>query len=236
MNTKPMLVGLEQAPLNDQIELLLEFPSRLVPMLRNGEIDVALLPVAALNELPTYHIVSEYCISTEDEVASVALFSQVPMEEIETVILDYQSRTSVMLCKLLFKKYWKKEVKFIVAEGDDYFEQISGRTAGLIIGDRALKFINKSTYLYDLGAAWKSMTGMPFVFAVWVSVNQLPEAFVSQFNKANGVGVSKIDDVIKSIDFPEYDLAFYYKHNMSYSLTDIKRNAIKLYLSEIRDL
>ena len=231
-----MLVGLEQAPLKDQIDLLLQFPSRLVPMLKNGEIDIALLPVAALNELPAYHIVSEYCISTEDEVASVALFSQVPIEEIETVLLDYQSRTSVMLCKLLFKKYWKKEVKFIEADGDDYFKQISGRTAGLIIGDRALKFIDKTNYFYDLGAAWKSMTGMPFVFAVWVSMNQLPEAFVSQFNTANGVGVSNIDDVIKSNEFPEYDLSFYYRQNMSYKLTDIKRNSIKLYLSEIRDL
>lgn len=231
-----MLVGLEQSPIKDQIDLLLEFPSRLVPLLKTGEIDIALLPVAALNEIPAYHIVSDYCISTEDEVASVALFSEVPIEEIETVILDYQSRTSVMLCKLLFKKYWKKDVNFIAAEGDGYFDAISGKTAGLIIGDRALKFYDNSTYRYDLGAAWKNMTGMPFVFAVWVSVDVLSDDFISRFSMANGSGIKNIDQVIGSIDFPAYDLSIYYKKNMSYQLTSIKLDAINFYLREIKDL
>ncbi|MFN5422678.1 MAG: menaquinone biosynthetic enzyme MqnA/MqnD family protein [bacterium] len=153
LNTKPMLVGLDQAPVKDDIELLLEFPSRLVPMLKNGDIDVALLPVAALAELTEYHIVSDYCISTEDEVASVAIYSQVPLDEVKTVILDYQSRTSVMLCKLLFKKHWNKEVTFIAAERDDYFDDISGSTAGLIIGDRALRYIGQ-LFEHQANACW----------------------------------------------------------------------------------
>ncbi|MFN5422456.1 MAG: menaquinone biosynthetic enzyme MqnA/MqnD family protein, partial [bacterium] len=167
---------------------------------------------------------------------SVAIYSQVPLDEVKTVILDYQSRTSVMLCKLLFKQHWNKEVTFIAAERDDYFDDISGSTAGLIIGDRALRYIGKSTYHYDLGSAWKAMTGMPFVFAVWVSVNKLSEEFVERFSKANGLGVNHIDAVIQQINFPEYDLSVYFKKNISYPLTDIKRNAIKSFLEQIKDL
>ena len=231
-----MLMGLTQTPIKDEIELYLEFPSRLVPLLKNGDIDIALLPVVALAELSDYHIVSDYCISTEDEVASVAIFSQVPLEEIEAVILDYQSRTSVMLTKFLFKKYWKKEVRFVPALQEDYYDQISGNTAGLIIGDRALKYTGKSTFHYDLGSAWKAMTGLPFVFAVWVSVKEMRKEFLSRFSAANGLGVDNIDEVIDQINFPQYDLSLYFKKNISYPLTEIKRKSIQLFLDQVKDL
>ena len=122
LNTKPLLYGLQHGPIKDEIELMLDYPARLVEMLKTGAIDIGLVPVGALPELGEYHIVSDYCIGTEGEVASVAVFSQVPMEEIETVILDYQSRTSVKLCKLLFDKHWKRAVRFIDATNDDYID------------------------------------------------------------------------------------------------------------------
>ncbi len=236
LNTKPMLAGLGKAPIKDEIELLLEFPSGLVPLLKKGEIDIGLVPVAALAEFPEYHIVSDYCISTNGEVASVAVFSQVPMAEIETIILDYQSLTSVMLCELLLARYWKKSVKFISAENDNYFDLISGTTAGLIIGDRALAYINKSNYQYDLGAAWKAFTGLPFVFAVWVSVKKLDKEFVKRFSEANGVGVIEIDQVIDGLVFPDYNLSTYFKENISYPLTPTKLASIDLYLKGIKEL
>jgi chorismate dehydratase len=236
LNTKPMLAGLVRAPIKDEIELVLEFPSGLVPLLKNGEIDIGLVPVAALPEFSEYHIVSDYCISTNGEVASVAVFSQVPMAEIETIILDYQSLTSVMLCKLLLARYWKRDVKFVSAENDNYFDLISGTTAGLIIGDRALAYINKSNYHYDLGAAWKAFTGLPFVFAVWVSVKQLDNEFVKRFSEANGVGVNDIDQVVEGLVFPDYDLSTYFKKNISYPLTATKLASIDVYLKGIREL
>ena len=118
MNTKPFIYGLENGPIKDQIELTLDYPANLVKLLKEDKIDIGLVPVGALPGLGEYHIVSDYCIGTEGEVASVAVFSEVPMEEIEEVYLDYQSRTSVLLCKLLFEKHWKKSVKFIPAEDE----------------------------------------------------------------------------------------------------------------------
>ena len=93
-------------PISSQIELIGDYPSRLADMLLNAEIDIGLVPVAVLPKLKEYHIISDFCIGTEGEIASVALFSEVPMQEVKKVLLDYQSQTSVALLKYLMKEYW----------------------------------------------------------------------------------------------------------------------------------
>jgi len=233
LNTKPLLYGLEHGPIKDEIELILDYPARLVEMLKTGAIDIGLVPVGALPELGEYHIVSDYCIGTEGEVASVAVFSQVPMGEIETVILDYQSRTSVKLCKLLFEKHWKKDVVFIDAQHDEYINEIKGTTAGLIIGDRALAYRGKSKYIYDLGFGWKEMTGLPFVFAVWVSLLKVDKEFAINFSREIGKGVLEIDKFNVGLNNKEYDLYYYLTKNISFDFNQKKQEGIKFFLESI---
>ena len=233
LNTKPLLYGLQHGPIKDEIELILDYPARLVEMLKTGEIDIGLVPVGALPELGEYHIVSDYCIGTEGEVASVAVFSQVPMEEIETVILDYQSRTSVKLCKLLFEKHWKRDVKFIDATNDDYIDEIKGTTAGLIIGDRALAYRGRSNYIYDLGLGWKEMTGLPFVFAVWVAKSTMDEAFIKLFSDSTALGLLNMDEIKQHALFKEYDLGLYYSKNISYAFSDSKKIGLRNFIDRV---
>lgn len=230
LNTKPLLYGLQHGPIKDDIELVLDYPARLVEMLKTGVIDIGLVPVGALPELGEYHIVSDYCIGTEGEVASVAVFSQVPMEEIETVVLDYQSRTSVKLCKLLFEKHWRRDVRFVDATNDDYINEIKGTTAGLIIGDRALEYRGRSKYIYDLGLGWKEMTGLPFVFAVWVSKNQTDEKFIRVFSESTAFGFSNLDEIKRSIPTSTYNLEEYYHKNISYDFSGEKRKGLEEFL------
>jgi chorismate dehydratase len=156
-------------------------------MLVNDEIDVGLVPVAIIPLLKEAHIITDYCIGTEGDVASVALFSEVPVEEITTVLLDYQSRTSVNLAKILLKEYWKKDVALVDAK-EDFRSAIKGTTAAIVIGDRALEQRKQSAYVYDLGTAWKAHTGLPFVFAAWVANKELGAAFEDAFNRANAYG------------------------------------------------
>ena len=232
LNTKPFIYGLENSPIKDDIELVLDYPSNLVGLLKKGEIDIGLVPVGALPQLGEYHIVSDYCIGTEGEVASVAVFSEVPMEEIEEVYLDYQSKTSVLLCQLLFEKHWKKPVKFISAEDEGYIDKIKGRTAGLIIGDRALMHRSKFPYIYDLGLGWKEMTGLPFVFAVWVSTENLLEDFITEFNDAISKGVLRIGDVKNDKSF-SYDCQKYFKTNLSYPFNKLKKDGLDKFIKLI---
>jgi chorismate dehydratase len=236
LNTKPLLYGLEHGQMSNEVELVLDYPANLVRLLQSNQIDIGLIPVGALPSLGDYHIISDYCIGTEGEVASVAVFSEVPMEEIDTVLLDYQSRTSVMLCKILFEKHWKKKVQFIDAKDESYIDNIRGNVAGLVIGDRALKIRSKFSYIYDLGLGWKEMTGLPFVFAVWVRKKEISGEFIPLFNEANGMGLSKINLIIDYNNESIYPMDMYFRKNISYRLTEGMRESMSLYLSFLKNI
>lgn len=232
LNTKPLLYGLEHSPIRQQIDILLAYPALLAQQLKAGELDMALLPVAAIGDIDNAQIVGDYGIAAEGNVVSVALFSQKPLEEIDTVILDYQSRTSVRLTQLLFREYWKKDVQFIAAT-PDYIDRIEGNVAGVIIGDRALEQLPNFTHNYDLSQAWMQYTGLPFVFAAWVSNKILPGAFVTAFNEANSLGLKHLDEIAGQYAVPYYDLKTYYKDNICYELNEARRKGLALFLQKI---
>lgn len=229
LNTKPLLFGIKRAEWIQEIELVEEYPSRIAAMLADNRIDVGLVPVAVIPRLSESHIISDFCIGAEGDVASVALFSEVPLDDVQTVLLDYQSNTSVNLARILLRDYWKKDVVFRNAP-EDFRASISGSTAGVVIGDRALEQRKISAYTYDLGAAWKAHTGLPFVFAAWVANKELPAAFIAKFNAANALGIARIPDVVKENPYETYDLTHYYTANISYALTDEKRKGLRLFL------
>jgi chorismate dehydratase len=122
----------------------------------NDEIDMGLVPVAIIPFMREYYINGRYCIGSNGNVASVCLFSETPIEKIERVLLDYQSRTSVELAKVLLKEYWKVSPELVDA-GLDFRDHIKGTTAGVVIGDRALEQRQHSPYVYDLAEAWKGL-------------------------------------------------------------------------------
>jgi len=235
LNTRPLLLGMEQGPFSDSIDLVKSYPSKIAQDLLEDTIDIGLIPVAIMPLLSNPQIVSKYVIGTEGEVASVALFSQVPMDQIEKVYLDYQSRTSVALAKVLLAQYWKKEVEFLIA-AEGYINEISGTTAGIIIGDRALASLKRFEHIYDLGLAWKQHTGLPFVFAAWVANKPIPPKFIEAFDAANAYGLKHLDEVIALIPAAEqvYDLHKYYTENISYEFTEEKKKGLEKFLKLIQ--
>lgn len=236
LNTKPLLYGIKNHPLINEIELVEDYPSKIAQMLIDGEVDLGLIPVAATRRLKSWNIITDYCIGSDGAVASVCLFSDVPIEKMERVLLDYQSRTSVNLAKILLKEYWKANAEVIDAMGEDFRDEIKGTTAGVVIGDRALEQRRKSKYIYDLGEAWKQHTGLPFVFAAWIANKQLPADFIEQFNEANAYGLQNIKEVVTENHFPVFDLTDYYTKHISYHLDERKREGLKLFLEKLRGL
>ncbi|MBO9660683.1 MAG: hypothetical protein J7527_17810, partial [Chitinophagaceae bacterium] len=112
-------------------------------------------------------------------------------------------------------------------------DKISGTTAGLVIGDRALEQRKISTYIYDLGSEWRGITGLPFVFAAWVSTKPLPEDFMRDFDAANALGLKHIDEIVKANPYDVYDLKKYYTVHLSYDLTPAKRMGLERFLNVI---
>ena len=220
----------------NQVDVMEAYPARLATMLLNDEVDVGLVPVAIIPLLKESHVITDYCIGADGEVASVGIFSEVPLEQVEKLLLDYQSRTSVNLARVLLKEYWKMNPVLEDAK-EDFRSHISGTTAGVVIGDRALEQLKISPFFYDLGLAWKQHTGLPFVFAAWVANKTLPEDFQDAFNRANGYGISHIEEVVAAEKpYPVYDLADYYTRNISYRLDDAKRKGLDLFLQKLKEL
>lgn len=234
LNTKPLLYGIVRSKeLLEKIELVIDYPSRIAALLVQGSLDIGLIPVAAIPQLKEWHIISDYCIGAEGAVASVCLFSDVPLDKIARILLDYQSRTSVNLCKVLLKHYWK--INPVLEEAkEDFREHIQGTTAGIVIGDRALEQRLTSPYIYDLAEAWQQFTGLPFVFAAWIANKKLPEDFCNLFNKANAVGLKELDAVVAENAYSLYNLHTYFGENISYHLTEEKRKGLKLFLELLK--
>lgn len=233
LNTLPFLYGINNSDIIDEIDLSLDIPSACANKLLKGEIDLGLVPVAILPELKEYHIISDYCIGAEGKVESVALFSDVALNEIENIYLDYQSKTSVTLVKILAKKLWKITPNWINAT-EGYENKIQGNTAGVIIGDRTFNLPQIFKFKYDLAEEWYNFTGLPFAFACWVSNRELPVSFIQNFNEALKKGVNNIDKVIINEEsISKETLHKYLTQNISYSLDDKKRKAIDEFLKSI---
>jgi chorismate dehydratase len=232
LNTKPLIYGFEHGMMVESVELKIDFPSKIASMLLEDKIDVGLVPVTIIPEMNEHYIISDYCIGCDGEVASVCLFSDVPLNRIEKILLDYQSKTSIELLKILIKESWK--IDPVLEETTcEYQSKISGTTAALIIGDRALEQRKISPYIFDLGLEWKRFTGLPFVFAAWISNKKLPQDFLNSFNEANEAGLNAIEAIVKDNPFPEFNLNEYYNKNISFHLNERKQEALKIFLNKI---
>jgi chorismate dehydratase len=234
LNTAPLIYGLNNSAVHDYIELIPDYPANLARDLKNKKIDLGLVPVAVIPDLDEWHLVGDYCIGSNGAVASVGIFSEVPIEEIKTVILDYQSRTSVELARILLKDYWKVDVEFI-AGSEDFRKDIKGATAAVVIGDRALEQRKISSYIYDLGEAWKDHTGLSFVFAAWIGHHSFDDNFIKLFNEANEYGLKHLHEVIAAHPYTVFDLNEYYTRYIDYKLDESKKKGLQKFLSHLKE-
>lgn len=166
LNTKPLVYGLDAHP--DQFEVRFDVPSRCAELLHEDSVDLGLIP--AIEYLRgEYAIVPDVSIASDGDVATVAVFTRTSIRRIETLALDLSSRTSVALTRVLCAKKWNITPKFTPSEPD--LEAMLRRAdAALVIGDPAFAIDphKHNVEKIDLGAEWKALTGLPFVYAMWV--------------------------------------------------------------------
>jgi chorismate dehydratase len=165
LNTKPLVLGLDARP--DLFSVRFDVPARCAALLHEGRTDLGLSP--AIEYLRgDYRIVPGVAIGSDGPVASVAIFSQVPVDRIATLAMDISSRTSVALTRILCARHWHIAPKLTPAE-PDVRAMLARADAALIIGDPALEIDTDALGLFqiDLGQAWKDMTALPFVYAMW---------------------------------------------------------------------
>lgn len=235
----PFRWALKKSEVLNKIDLQEDIPSICAQKLKFNQVDIALVPVALLAEFPTFEVVSNYCIGAFKKVDSVMLYSDVPLNEMETIVLDYQSLSSINLTKVLCKFFWKINPHFVNAF-PGFEKETKGTKASVVIGDRTFELNGSYKYQYDLAEEWYKFTHLPFVFAAWVSNKKINELFLSEFNSVLKQGIDNIDEALAEIIPDEivknYNLSNYLKNRISYPLDEPKKEAMRKFINYMEEL
>ena len=225
LNAKPLIHGLEEQP---DLDIQLDVPARLLDGLRSGRFDIALLPVIDCQRLPGLRIVPAGGIGCDGPTLTVRIFSPVPIEKIQILAADIESHTSVALARIILARRYGITPN-IVDRGAD------ANTPMLLIGDKVVTHAPTSmSHQLDLGDAWKQLTGMPFVFAVWIArggvdLGDLPK----RLERAKRAGLADLQTIIDRhaipTGWPRQLAVKYLTINLKYDIGPAQLLAIEMF-------
>jgi len=239
-NTYPFMYGLTETGFDKKIVLTTDHPADCAKKLVSREVDIGLIPVAALPAVKDYHIISDYCLGAYGKVRTVLLLSNCPFVRVHTINLDYRSLSSVSLARILAKNSWKRE--FLWKNTSELFDfcNIHEDEAIVLIGDQCFQFEKCFSNKIDLAEEWYKFTGLPFAFACWTANRELDPEFLDEFNEVLGIGVRNIPAVVEKYGnsgaIRGEDLRIYLTENMNFDLNADKRKAINLFLGLMNKL
>ncbi|MFK7927196.1 MAG: MqnA/MqnD/SBP family protein [Myxococcota bacterium] len=215
LNARPLTSRIDR----DRFDVVEGHPSDIAAMLKSGEVDVALVPVAAALTDGDFRVVAQVCIGAEGPVHSVLLVAETPPEEWTKVVLDGVSRTSRTLARLLLTQgplSARVPEGLIIEEAGQMqgLAQAKGTIAGLVIGDAARDLPDRLAVRMDLAELWHEWTGLPFVFAVWAGRPDLPSDVEQHLREAGLAGLAS-----RAQDYSGDDLA-YVTESIRYTLDD----------------
>ena len=244
-NTLPLREGLRDLERTGALTLALDRPSAATRRFARGEFVLGLLPVAAQFSIPEAVQVGKHGIVADGFVGSVGIFAERPLADLDAILLDHDSRSSVLLARVLLKHHWRLGTmtrrgggpRVLPAE-PGYRARLGGGVGGVIIGDPAIAARSRFAYYYDLAEAWRAMTGLPFVFAAWLSAIPLARDFVEAFDAAQARGVASRLEVAAAHqgEVPTYDLAAYFTQQIHYTIDARAARGMRLFLRLSREL
>jgi len=229
LNSKPLIEGLA-----DNVPVSLDYPSCLADDLAADRLDVALVPSIEFFRDDRYRIVSDACVATRGDVLSVKLYSRVHPGEIRRLALDEGSRTSATLAQIVLAERYGvfPELEPLSIEHDT---TQSDADAILLIGDRAMQDPDEVfAETWDLGTIWTEWTGLPFVFAMWVSRGDAStEGLSEQLSAARDRGVAAFESIARreaaGLGISEEKALDYLRHNLHFHLGSAERSGLRLF-------
>jgi chorismate dehydratase len=235
-NTIPFIYGLQNHAINKEIQLSLDVPAICADKLKEDKVDIGLIPVAEILNLPESYIISDYCIGAKGAVDSVFIFSNCPIKDVKYIQLDPQSKSSNQLALVLLKNYWKIEPE-LVLKAKEYGRSTHPKTAFVQIGDRTFGQVDKHSFVYDLASEWQKFTSLEFVFAAWVSNKKLASDFIKKLNESLKFGLDNRLKILENMEMrKDFDLIDYLMHKIDYQFTDSKKQALHLFHKYIKEL
>jgi chorismate dehydratase len=196
LNARPLVYGLELH--SHDFSLRFDVPSKCAALLHEGSIDVGMIPsIEYLRGHEGYSIVPDVAIVSQGPVESVAMFTSKPVDQIRTIAADTSSRTSSGLLQILCYETFGVDAQFIPMSPEPV-AMLRRCDAALMIGDPALFFDHTGAGLtkMDLGEAWTTLTGLPFVWAFWAGrPAALSRAQVGELTSARDRGIQASDTI-----------------------------------------
>lgn len=230
LNARPLVAALPR--LAPDALLAIDLPSRLADDLAADRLDVALIPSIEYFRGSDYAIVSDACVACDGPVRSVKLFGRVPPEQINTLALDEGSRTSAALARILLKRKYDIEPELVpLAVGQTV--EATAADAVLLIGDRAMAPRREEfAFTWDLGAAWRRWTGLPFVFAMWIAREGVEGAALGRLlARARDEGQRQLEMIARNeaegVGIPEAECLAYLRENLVFRLDDRQRQGLQ---------
>jgi chorismate dehydratase len=243
LNPAPLMWDFEHPPLDAGLAHRYRIdrmtPAECAERLAAGTADIGLVPIAALAVNPALRILPGCTIASKGRVRSLLLVRRAaqPLQALRSVAADTASRTTVAYARILFRKWSNPDVPFLPMPGD-LDRMLDCADAAIIIGDPALLALEERSnrfertgedlVYHDLAEEWQSVTGLPFVSAVWAAgascAESLDEQVVNDLNQSRIHGHENLDRLIvewsNRLPISEHILSEYLSFNIHYLLDE----------------
>jgi len=240
VNAQPLTWGFLRGPYQGLFKVSVAAPSRIADLLRSAKADIGLIPSIEYLGLPGVEFLPQLCIASKRRVRSVFLASSAPLEDIRSVALDSNSRTSAVLLKIILAHRGLREVTY-AQKAASLPEMLREHDAALLIGDAALMAETTGLHVYDLAAEWFSITGLPFVFALWAVRPGvvLPDG-VRPFIESRRIGMASIPELAvlagERLRLPPETIESYLRTNIHFYLGSEEQRGLELFFRQAQDL
>lgn len=231
LNARPLVAGLDA---DRDFELTYDVPARLPSLLDTGAVDAGLVPVIDLvRKQRSWQIISDACIGCDGETLTVRVFSRSSPAAVARLHVDGDSHTSVVLARIVWKELYGRELEIVPFLGNETIDECE---AVLLIGDKVVRNrLMEFEIETDLGSVWKSLTTLPFVFAVWASPRGVEvEQLAARLSRARDFGVQSAEmiaaDYAPGLGWPVALAKRYLTTRLSFTLTDRHREGMARFL------
>jgi chorismate dehydratase len=250
LNTAPLVRGFTHGPLQGKYDLSFTVPSLCAEALRAEQADIAIIPAIEYQRIDNLTILPNLSIASKHRVRSLLLVSKGPIQQAQSMALDASSRSTQALTKILCAHHWKISPTFREAQ-PDLATMLRDFDAALLIGDPALRFsiaIEEQSrrgheveqicagtaaglagavdlHVYDIVEAWRRLTNLPAVLAVWAArQDAVTPELVADFQTSLAFGQDHLDEIIADgsahLNLPEVNLRTYLTDNINFTLDD----------------
>ncbi len=235
LNTAPLIWSFARGRRRGEVELLTDTaPARCADMLARGQVEAALVPVVEYQRLPETAIVPGVCVGAREEVHSVVLVTRGAwLEEVESIALSVESRTSAALVEVICREFLGRAPRLEQAE-PDLGRMLARHDAALVIGDPAMTFERRGLRVYDMAALWREHTGLGFVFAMWMAHESAAAGVRAiDFAGARDEGLASVEEIVdvyeRELGRPRDELLRYLTRNIAFDLDGEMRAGLELF-------